>query len=208
MKKYLKYLIAAAITVVVVTLVVFVVNKIGKKSNPREIVSLVVKNKEKLAELVTYRYSRDTVLFETAERTGLKSFFDDSPDTVAVLLVRPTLCAGLDLRCLKSEDFRIGTDTIYVTLPAPKVLDVYVNHSDITRIYTARGWNFDGRIGQMAQQAKASFKEDALSKGVLLKAKARAESSFSEFLTLMCRMPVVATCEPVKSATQFPASTR
>ena len=206
MKKPLKYIIAAAAVAAVAVLAVGLARKAGGRAESREMVSLVVKNREKLAELVTYRYSRDTVIYETRERSGLVAFLEGSTDTVAVLLVRPTVCAGVDLRHLKSEDFRIGRDTIYVTLPPPQILEVYVNHADIRRIYTARDWRIDNRLGQITEKAKASFRDDAVNRGVLLKAGARAERSMSEFLTLMCGKPVVATCSAPLPSGYAPAT--
>ena len=197
MKKYLKYIIAVAVAVVAVILVSAAVKRVNKRTNAYEVISLVVKNRERLAELVTYKYCKDTLLIESEERTGLMSYFDSTPDTVAVLLVRPTVCAGVDLRHLKTEDFFSRNDTLIVSLPAPEILDLYVNHADITKVYMDKDWDFDRRIGPMTEKVKTAFEADALRQGILLKAKTRAESSMSEFLTLICGMPVVATCAPL-----------
>ena len=194
MKKYLKYIIAVAVAVVAVILVSAAVKRVNKRTNAYEVISLVVKNRERLAELVTYKYCKDTLLIESEERTGLMSYFDSTPDTVAVLLVRPTVCAGVDLRHLKTEDFISRNDTLIVSLPTPEILGLYVNHTDITKVYMDKDWDFDRRIGPMTEKVKTAFEADALRQGILLNAKARAESSMSEFLTLICGMPVVATC--------------
>lgn len=193
MKKYTKYIIAAAVIAIAVIIGVAVAKKIHKKAQAQEIVSLIVAKKEKLAELVTYRYCRDTVLFETERPSKFVARFTSAPDTVAVFIARPTICAGMDLRKLTYEDIRISGDTLYVNLPAPEILDVYLNHSDLKQVYAAWDWKLDDKLGTMAEKAKAGLQRDALRQGILEKAAAQAELSISSFLSQACRMPVVVT---------------
>ena len=193
MKKYTKYIIAAAVAALAIIITVAVVRKVHKKARAQEIVSLIVTKKEKLAEMVTYRYCRDTVLFETEKPSQFVALFTDTPDTVAVFIARPTVCAGVDLRKLMEEDVRVSGDTLYVNLPAPEILDVYLNHSDLKQVYAAWDWKLDDKLGPMAEKAKAGIRRDALRQGILQKAGIQAERSLSSFLSQACRMPVVVT---------------
>lgn len=196
MKKYIKYILAAAVAAIAIILAVAVVKWARKKTDVKEIVSLVVTNKEKLAELVTYRYSRDTVLFETQKPSKFVARFTDAPDTVAVFIARPVIVAGVNLRNLQDEDFTVSGDTLYVSLPAPEILDIYLNHSDITQVYAAWDWKLDDKLGSMAERAKDGLRRDALRQGLLEKAGAQAERSLSEFLGRVCKKPVVVRCRP------------
>lgn len=194
MKKYVKAVIAATLAAIAIIIVLGVARKVSRKAEAREIISLVVTNREKIAELVTYRYSRDTVLFEVGKPSGLMAYLTPGPDTLAVFIARPTICAGVDLRKLRAEDFRVDSDTLRVSLPAPEILDLYLNHSDITQVYAAKSWKLDDKLGQVAERAKGGLQRDALRQGILGKAGAQAERSLSEFLSRVCGMPVVAQC--------------
>lgn len=201
MKKYYKILLAATVTALAVILVLFTAKTLKEKAMPKEIVSLIVVNKEKLAELVTYRYSRDTVVFEIEDPTPFKAIFAPHPDTVAVYLVRPTICAGIDLKDLKEEDFVVKNDTLFVTLPKPVILDLYLNHADIVPVYDPRKWDMDSRMGELTEKAKADLEKDALRQGILEKAAAKAERSLSDFLEMACQMPVRAKCASTNGET-------
>lgn len=204
MKKYIKYVIAAAVTATAIILVAAIAKRAGRKTDAKEIVSLVVSNKEKLAELVTYRYSRDTVLYETRKPSKFVAKFTDEPDTVAVFIARPVICAGVDLRNLQHEDVTVRNDTLFVSLPAPEILDLYLNSSDITEVYSSWDWKLDDKLGAMSERAKAGLRRDALRQGILLKAGAQAERSMSEFLERLCKMPVVVRCRQREEPLQLP----
>lgn len=194
-KKTIKIILIASVIVAILAALAFhFFRKEEKKAATREIVSLLVVNKEKLAEITTYRYSRDTVFFETESPTGLRSIFSSKPDTVAVFLVRPTICAGIDLRNLSEEDFSIRNDTLFVSLPAPVILDTYLNHSDISIVYSAKGWKMDTQLSVISEKAKSDLRRDALRQGILAKAATKAERSLSDFLGILCQMPVQVRC--------------
>lgn len=194
MKKLCRIILAAAGLAALAALAVFLGRQTKNRERSAEIVSIIVKNREKIAELVTYRYSRDTVVFETQEPSGILSYFSSEPDTVAIFLVRPTICAGVDLMALSEESFAIRNDTLYVQLPAPKILSLYLNHSDIVPVYDSRRWDMDAKMSVLAEKAKSDFQRDALRQGILAKAGDKAEREMSEFLSLLCGMPVVASC--------------
>lgn len=204
MKKYIRYIIAAAVAAIAVILVVAVSKTVRRKTDAKEIVSMVVTNKEKLAELVTYRYSRDTVLYETVRPSKFVSKFTEAPDTVAVFIARPVICAGVNLRNLRYEDVIMRDDTLFVSLPAPEILDLYLNSSDITEVYTAWDWKLDDKLGPMAERAKDGLRLDALRNGILKKAEAQAERSLSEFLGRLCRVPVIVECRQPEQTLQLP----
>jgi|GEM_PF-6526982 hypothetical protein len=201
LKQYIKYLIAATLTVIAVILVVSVAKKVSRKTDVKETISLIIEQREKLAELVTYRYSRDTILFETEAHSGIFSRFVTDPDTVAVFLARPTICAGINLQNLSIDDFVIKGDTLFVSLPAPEVLDVYVNHSDINMVYSSKFWELDDNLSAVAERAKSGLRRDALRQGILQKAGEQAERSLADFLSQLCRMPVVVECNEKNSIT-------
>lgn len=206
MKKYIRYVIAAAIAAIAVIIVIAIAKSARHKTDAKEIVSLVVTNKEKLAELVTYRYSRDTVIYETRKPSKFVARFTDAPDTVAVFIARPMVCAGVDLRNLQYEDVTMRNDTLFVTLPAPEILDLYLNNSDITEVYTAWDWKLDDKLGAISERAKEGLRRDALRHDILQKAGAKAERSLSEFLGRICRVPVVVRCRPQEQSLQLPPS--
>lgn len=194
MKKLCRIILAAAGLASLAALAVFLGRQTKNRERSAEIVSIIVKNREKIAELVTYRYSRDTVVFETQEPSGILSYFSSEPDTVAVFLVRPTICAGVDLMALSEESFAVRNDTLYVQLPAPKILSLYLNHSDIVPVYDSRRWDMDAKMSVLAEKAKSDFQRDALRQGILAKAGDKAEREMSKFLSRLCGMPVVASC--------------
>lgn len=206
MKKLDKIILAASIVAIVFLLAFVLTKKSENKADVNETISLIVSDKEKLAELVTFRYSRDTILFETKDPSVLASLFSRKPDTVAVFLARPTICAGIDLRKLTTDDFRMKNDTLLIRLPDPEILDLYLNHSDLTQVYSARNWTFDDSISKMSERAKEGLKRDALRQGILLKAARQAEQSISTFLTTACNIPVVASCDLPRTDTSLPAS--
>lgn len=195
MKKYIKFIIAATVTATAILFLASVLKQVHKRTEAKEIISLVVANREKLAELVTFRYSRDTVIYETRQPSRFMARFNAGPDTVAVFIARPVICAGIDLRKLQYEDITISGDTLYVNLPAPEVLDLYLNHSDITQVYSAWDWKLDDKLGPMAEKTKDGLRRDALQTGILSKAGAQAERSLSAFLSKTTRMTVKARCK-------------
>lgn len=196
MKKILKTILVVALNVALLAVLFVVISdKVDKRNNPDEIINLVVSNKDKIAELVTCKYSRDTIMFEMGEPTGFMSLFTDEPETLAVYMIRPTVCAGIDFSGISEYDFSFYDGVMYLTLPKPKILDVYVNHEDIAKIYASRSWDVDRGLKNMVSTAKLLLRYDAINSGILDIAEDKAERTLTRFLSELCDMRVVVSCD-------------
>jgi len=170
------------------------------------IVSLIVSNKRQMAELVTCRTVKDTLILDVRERTGLSLIVNDAGlDTVAIYIAHIEISAGVDLSKLVKEDFEFSGDTLFLRVPPPEILDVHINVDDIVKVYEGYGWNYDSRMPVMVRRTKHSAGNSAVRSGLLEKAAARAETSLSAFLTKSFDMPVVVSCS--QNAISLPDNT-
>jgi len=192
-----KFVVLIAVAATCAFAAFFIPKMLEKKQTAKvdAIVSLIVSNKRQLAELVTCRTVKDTLMIDTRERSGLSSIvYDAGLDTVAIYIAHIEISAGVDLSKLAKDDFEFSGDTLYLRVPSPEILDVRINVDDIVKVYEGYGWDYDSRMPFMVRRTKQAALRSALHSSLLGKAAARTETSLSAFLTKAFDMPVVVSC--------------
>lgn len=192
MNKRSKFLTYVVIVAVLATAATFLSVRSRKTAANGEIISLIVSSKKELAQLVTFKYYKDTVLYDT--QADIITNLIPHTDTSAVYIARFTVRAGVNLDKLSEDDFQWRNDTLFVSIPAPTVLDISANPSDFRKIYASRLWDYDKRMSPLVGRAKAGIYADAVRHGVVRKAAASAEKSLGSFFNAICPAPVVVRC--------------
>lgn len=95
------------------------------------------------------------------------------PDTLQVArlayIVHGKVRAGYDLSGIADDGLFVRGDTLYLTLPEPKIFDVIVNPGDVEEFDRQGSWS-DEEINRLLGNARAEIEADAIKDGILLKA--------------------------------------
>jgi hypothetical protein len=151
-----------------------------------------------LQELVTVRYNIQKVV-------GLKEEKVPFGSESVLLLVQATVLGGVDLATLTAAQVQVTPDRhLNITLPAPKVLHVYINDQE-TRVWDrSKTWwtpwvAANPQLEQNARQlALEAMQQAALEMGLLTNAQHNAETTLRRFLQL-AGYPIVAFTGPSES---------
>ena len=142
----------------------------------------VVKEIQRLSELVTVKYSIQKVI-------GLKEEKVPFGSEQVLLMVQADVLGGVDLAGLSTNDVQIApNNTVTARLPAAKVLHVYVDENQ-TRVWDrSKTWwtpwvPFNPELEQKARLAALeAVQAAALEMGILSNAQQNAEKTIYEFL--------------------------
>lgn len=146
-----------------------------KDKELQRIIDATVVNKERIANLASLEFHDDVLLFD---RNG--------PDTTAVIIARPTLVFGLDLKDLSRDSFEKSADgdTIFVTIPPAQVIHFICNPQDREIISADKGWDADRRMKVMVNRAREAALRDAYEKRVVERATQHAIENLNKFLSI------------------------
>lgn len=137
----------------------------------------VVHEVQALSELVTVKYVMDkVVLLEDVKWYG---------ENRVLLLAHGTVKAGIDLKRLEPSDVSISGKTICLRLPAPQIMDAYLDETATQVIDHSTGLlrTFDKNLEQTARQnAVDDIARAARKGGILDEANKRARTELEIFL--------------------------
>jgi hypothetical protein len=137
----------------------------------------VVKKVQTLSQLCTVRYTLEkVVVYEDAKWYG---------DSRVLLVAHGIVKAGLDLDQLGSNDIHLSGKRISLTLPRPRVTDVYLDdhRTQIVERSTGLLRAFDKDLEQTARAgAVEELRQAALQNGILKDAADRAQSQLTILL--------------------------
>lgn len=148
----------------------------------------VVEGIQRLNELATVKYTTQVLVTEEENAEIFRQPLPEFLTGEKVLLVAVgEVEAGVDLDELGPEDVRVTGDTVYIDLPAARILDSSLDE-DKTRVYDRdRGVlkfrGNDGLIEEARREAEHRMVEAARDNDILTKAQDNAEASISTLVT-------------------------
>jgi len=98
-----------------------------------------------------------------------------------VIVARGKVMAGIDLANLMPDDIYVEKDSIRMTLPTARILDVITNPSDFSTFTETGDWP-PAAATALKTQAREKIIQRALGQGILDRANARAVSVMERFL--------------------------
>lgn len=156
---------------------------------------LVISEIRKIAELHTANLYcevvADSVVISPAEAAMIAmrnaGVFPIIPSTVftgskkMVVIAKGRVIAGLDLSSLNEKNIRVKNDSVWITLPTAKILEIITNPSDF-EIFTEEGdWN-SNEINAVKQKAVGIMRTEAINRGLTNQANDRAKKLMEDFL--------------------------
>lgn len=155
---------------------------------------LLVKNVRSIAQLMTIEYYDEVVVDSSNNSTKLLPLppFVFPIKQSLVLVVKGRLIAGLDLSRLDSSNFSGNRDSLHITLPKSKVLEVIVNPTDVETFSEEGTWN---QQAVTALKAKAQYRitKNALNQGVLRRSNEKARNLVEQLVVNAGYKKVVVT---------------
>jgi len=156
---------------------------------------LVVTNIRQIAELQTARMycemmvdSIPTSPVDLAWRSLSNTFMIPGlteaflpPGKKLVMVERGNIIAGIDVAGIGAENITIKGDSVWVSLPAPKILDIITNPSDF-EIFAEDGEWSNEAIQAVKQKARTKMEREANRQGLLTQAEEKAISLMQTFL--------------------------
>ncbi|HZM06073.1 MAG TPA: DUF4230 domain-containing protein [Candidatus Saccharimonadales bacterium] len=137
----------------------------------------VLKQVQNLSQLVTVKYVLEKVInFEDAKWYG---------ENRVLLVAHGVVKAGIDLDRLQAGDIQISGKTIHITLPRPRIMDVYLDdrQTEILERSTGIMRNFDKDLEQNARrEAVEDLRRAASQSGILNDASERARAELTVLL--------------------------
>lgn len=93
-----------------------------------------------------------------------------------VFIVKTRVRAGYDLSKISPDDLTVSGDTLRVKLPEAEIFDIIANPSDWEVFHSDGNWE-DGEIRAIQAEAKETIRKDAVSYGLLDKARTSGKES-------------------------------
>lgn len=142
----------------------------------------VVREIQRLSELVTVKYNVQKVI-------GLEEDKVPFGSEKIMLMVQATVLGGVDLSAVTTQQCVVAADnSVTVTLPAPKVLHVFVNEKDTKVWDRSKTWwtpwvALNPELDQKARLAALeAVQAAAIEMGILSNAQHNAETTIRQFL--------------------------
>ena len=156
---------------------------------------LVISEIKKIAELHTAKLYcevvADSVIISPGEAAMLamqeSGAFPILPPMVfskgkkMVLIAKGRVIAGLDLSALNEKNIVVRNDSVWITLPPAKILDIITNPSDF-EVFTEEGDWSSTEINTVKQKAIGIMRNEALNRGLTNQANERAKLLMGDFL--------------------------
>lgn len=163
----------------------------GAKPIRIENTPILIKEIKNIAQLFTLTAYSETAVDGIRQGTSLLSPMLRSspfpipdfktPDARIIIIGKGAVMAGIDLQKLKDSSVWVRGDSVSVRLPAPQVLQVIINPSDI-EIFDQNGTWTDTEVQQIKNRLKDKLLQDALQQNFLQKAGENARAVMSNFL--------------------------
>lgn len=176
------------IEIIILALVIlaayFVLRFIFKKPNDKKGWRIadspaVIESINNIAELTTACFFEEKILIEKKAKTFVDNKVGDFLAGVAnkealiedelCLIARGRVRAGYDLRDIQAKDISFENNTLSITLPEVKILDIIINPQDYD-IYVENGHWSEEQSKRIKIKAKELIKADALENGILKRA--------------------------------------
>lgn len=197
MRKLKPYLLLALIVILIVLLLptFFKIPSITNIFKPKSVTidetPILIKDIRSIGQLITY-VAYDEVVADSIIPSNtsalIRAFNTVSPvnlpttDKRLVLIQKGKVFAGLDLAKLRDEDVKVTNHTAYIRLPAPTILEVVSNPSDI-EIFSEQGkWN-EGEVAAVKMKAQRMLVQRAQQRGIIDRAGVKASSLIDKFVT-------------------------
>ncbi len=103
------------------------------------------------------------------------------PGKKLVMVARGNIIAGIDVAGIGAENITIKGDSVWVSLPAPKILDIITNPSDF-EIFAEDGTWSNEAVQAVKQKARTKMEKEAHRQGLLTQAGDKAASMMETFL--------------------------
>jgi hypothetical protein len=156
---------------------------------------LVISEIKKIAELHTAKLYcevvADSTVISSAEAAimavkGVLPFMpipsaDFTGSKKIVLVAKGKVIAGIDLAQLSEKDIIVKKDSVWVTLPSSKVLDIITNPSDFEVFLEEGTWN-PAELAMVKQKAVRQMLEEAQKRQLTVQANERAQLLMEKFL--------------------------
>jgi hypothetical protein len=141
----------------------------------------VVREIQQLSELVTVKYSIQKVIGLEEEKVPFGS-------EKILLMVQATVLGGVDLSAVDTQHCVVAENSVTITLPPPKVLQVFVNEKDTKVWDRSKTWwtpwvPFNPELERKARLAALEAAQAAaFEMGILSNAQQNAEKTIRGFL--------------------------
>jgi hypothetical protein len=146
----------------------------------------IVKEIKSIAELYSVCYYDqlivDSIRKEITTADAAINFFggNSSTKTKLVLMATAKVFAGYDLSKLDSTDISANDSILTIHLPAPQIIDIVMNPSDVSTYIEEGVWTM-GEVKKVKDKAIKMFRKRALEKGILADAEKKGEESIELF---------------------------
>ena len=98
-----------------------------------------------------------------------------------VLIAKGRVIAGLDLSALNEKNVIVKNDSVWLTLPSAKILDMITNPSDF-EVFTEEGTWSSNEVNAVKQKAVGIMRAEAQKRGLIEQANERAKLLMGNFL--------------------------
>lgn len=146
----------------------------------------IVKEIKSIAELYSVCYYDQLIVDSTRKEITTTdaaiNFFGgkSSTNTKLVLMASAKVFAGYDLSKLDSTDISAKDSILTIQLPAPQIIDIVMNPSDVSTFIEEGVWTME-EVKRVKDKAIKMFRKRALGKGILTDAEKNGKESIELF---------------------------
>jgi hypothetical protein len=195
MRRWRKRLIVIAIGVTLLWLFI----KLGILPSPRNIfyskpviideTPILIKEIRSVGQLITATFY-DEVVVDSLQTTKASRFISSinklvpllpPADKKLVLIARGKILAGTDLKLLGDSSVRTSADTVWLTLPKTKILDIIMNPSDFETFEEKGDWS-PAAVTAVKLKAREKMIDRAFEQGIIEKANSKAKAVMEDFV--------------------------
>lgn len=139
---------------------------------------ILIKEIRSLGQVITATFYDEVVVDSTIEH-----HFPQLPviDDRLVIIARGRVLAGADLKLLTDSSIAVLKDTVWMQMPAAKILDVIINPADYETFQEKGKWSPDA-VTSVKLKARAKITADAINKNIIGKADTKARAVLEDFL--------------------------
>jgi hypothetical protein len=98
-----------------------------------------------------------------------------------VIIAKGKILAGTDLNLLTNESLRVSKDTVWLQLPATKIIDAIMNPSDFETFEEKGTWTNE-EVTAVKLRARQKMIDRALGQNIIERASAKSKSVMESFL--------------------------
>jgi hypothetical protein len=148
---------------------------------------LIVQHVRELAEFTSITSEDEVVVneFKKEDKNIVVALWEnpsmDPNHKKLTLVVKGKIRVGMDLKEINPKDIRTNGDTIYMNLPAVKLLDVIVNPSDV-KVFREKGKWSNEEVRQLTLKGKKKIEERAAKHKILARAEKKGKAVMESLL--------------------------